>query len=124
MAVLKTMKRKSFLVKVSSFFIIFLLASCAFFDEPVKEYFEEYTESAAVISFLFDGDYPKNASGVYCIPSGADRTVTFSIRNPQFYSINSAVNFSSESARTAASANAAKFSQTSTYVITMTLPDE
>jgi len=76
---------------------ILLLASASFlltgcenlfspsWDDPVKEFFKTYTETAAIESQELDGDYPQNTSGVTCIPSGDSRTVTFLLRNPQNY---------------------------------------
>ncbi|MCK9171823.1 MAG: hypothetical protein M0P01_15545, partial [Treponema sp.] len=82
------MKRKKLPVLSAACAGMTLFASCGMFYQPVKEYFSEYTETAAVVSWSADGSYPADSGGVTCLPSGNTRTVTLTLRNPQHYTFN------------------------------------
>lgn len=73
------------------------------YNEPVRDYFKEYTESAAIMSYTFDGTYQKDSSGTVCLPSGDSRTITMYMRNPQKYTLTLSASFpeTAEAARTA-----------------------
>jgi hypothetical protein len=64
-----------------------VLASCNLFDVSVPDYFDEYTNTAVAMEHTLDGDYPEDNSGVTCIPSGSDCTVTLTLRNPRKYTL-------------------------------------
>jgi len=74
------------------------LASCDLFNVSVPDYFEEYTNTAAVVSHALDGSYPENSDKVTCLPSGSDRVVTFTLRNPQQYELVCSYSFSGSNA--------------------------
>jgi len=74
------------------------LASCDLFNVSVPDYFEEYTNTAAVVSHALDGSYPENSDKVTCLPSGSDRVVTFTLRNPQQYELVCSYSFSGSEA--------------------------
>ena len=63
------------------------LASCNLFGVNVSDYFDEYTNTAVAMEHTLDGDYPEDNSGVTCIPSGSDCTVTLTLRNPRKYTL-------------------------------------
>lgn len=62
-----------------------LLAGCSFFNEPVREFFMDYTETAVVLSHEFDGNFPIGKDGIPMIPSGRDHEIRLTLRNPQHY---------------------------------------
>ncbi|MBQ5491078.1 MAG: hypothetical protein IIT68_03370, partial [Treponema sp.] len=84
------MKKSAGLTLVCS--LLFLLASCGDFfspdwGTPAREFFKEYTESAAIMQPEYDAEFPKNRDGIMCIPSTDDHTITFLLRNPQDYTL-------------------------------------
>ncbi len=70
------------------FLALFSFSSCkALFDsfnEPVKEYFKEYTETAAVMRYeISDGEWSLDAEGRISLSSAKDAEITLYLRNPQ-----------------------------------------
>ena len=66
------MKKKSFFRIISAFLILLSLVniSCSFFNEPVKDYFKEYTEKAQVIQYeISTKDVLIDSTGTLCVPS-------------------------------------------------------
>lgn len=84
----------------SSFFLLFisLLFSCELFDNSVKDFFEQYTNTAAVVKYELDGEYPKNSAGITCIPTDDAHTIKLYMRNPQHYDIEWSYNYKSSEA--------------------------
>lgn len=72
------------------YFILFLIvsfSSCGF-NEPVREYFEFYTENAAIVRHEYpSSSYPIDKYGNICIPSSDDFIITFYMRNPKNYTL-------------------------------------
>lgn len=64
------------------------ICSCELFNSPVKNFFKEYTENAAVEDYELDGEYPKDKDGNICLSSDSTKTLTFTLRNPQEYVLN------------------------------------
>lgn len=86
------MRKFSFVKKISGILPVFLalfFASCSFFEdswnEPVKEYFKEYTETSAVTDYkVISGSY-RNVDGKVYVSSAQDFSVQLFLRNPQKY---------------------------------------
>lgn len=84
-------KKFSF-IKIFRFAFILLpcfFGSCSFFEdswnEPVKDYFQKYTETSAVTEYeVVSGTY-KNGAGKIFISSAQDFEVRLFLRNPQEY---------------------------------------
>ena len=68
------------------------IASCDYFNRPMLDYLEEWTNTAQVSKHTFDGTYPVTA-GLPNVPSGEDRVITYYIINPQNYVLDSTVTF-------------------------------
>ena len=86
---------KNFLKFIALFLFFSLLEACDFstllkpdYNEGVKGYFEEYTETAAIMVQELDGKYPSDSQGITCFPSGDSRIVKLYLRNPQNYILN------------------------------------
>lgn len=71
------------------FLILFAFSffSCGF-NEPVREYFEFYTDSAAIEKNSSVGAVPINNQGLECLSPESDKTITCYLRNPQSYTLN------------------------------------
>lgn len=108
--------------------VVIFITSCSFFmdsyNEPVKEFFKEYTESSAIMTYSFDGDYPTNSDGITCLPSGEDLTVTLTMRNPQGYSLDFNCDFVYPDAQTVANSYPFTFTQEKITTIKMVIPKE
>lgn len=83
---------KIFFNKAKYFFLFTILlsgfSSCRFFEEylnePVKEYFKDYTETAGIMRYeITGGEYHEDANGRISIFSSSDAEITFYLRNPQ-----------------------------------------
>ena len=72
--------------------IISYITGCKFFNQPMLDYLEEWTNTAQVSKHTFDGTYPVTA-GLPNVPSGEDRVITYYIINPQNYVLDSSVTF-------------------------------
>lgn len=70
-----------------SLICVLFFAACEMYDLPVREYFEFYTDSVAVAGQEDFGPYPVSESGIVCIPSSDDYSLSFWLRNPQNYSL-------------------------------------
>ncbi len=64
------------------------------FDEPVKHFFEEYTNSAAIEQETLPQG-TETPAGILCVSSSGNAEVTFILRNPQQYKLNFAYEFNS-----------------------------
>lgn len=85
------MKKFSF-IKIFRFALVFLpliFGSCSFFsdswNEPVKDYFQKYTETSAVTDYeVVSGVYEKGSGKIF-VSSSQDFEVRLFLRNPQKY---------------------------------------
>lgn len=85
------MKKISF-IKIFRFALVFLpliFGSCSFFEdswnEPVKDYFQKYTETSAVTEYeVVSGVYEKGSGKIF-VSSAQDFEVRLFLRNPQKY---------------------------------------
>ncbi len=81
------------------FISFFAFNSCTFFtdswNKPVKEYFKEYTETAAVTQYkIASADYVLDDSGTVVLSSSQDAVFDLYIRNPQQYKFSVSDNMS------------------------------
>lgn len=89
---------KNFFCKAKIFLfaiLVFLISSCKFFsetfNEPVKEYFKEYTESAGIMRYeISKGEVNQSENGKIFISSSQNAQIIFYLRNPQNYKFSSA----------------------------------
>ncbi|MBP5444523.1 MAG: leucine-rich repeat protein [Treponema sp.] len=66
----------------------FLFSSCDFFFEPVRGYFEKWTNEVAIAKYELVGVDPyTDKDGNLCIPSGQDVPVILYLRNPYHYKL-------------------------------------
>ncbi len=117
-------KINEFSLKIALLFLAVtpFLSGCEFLNEPVKEYFKEYTETAAIVSENYAIQFPRDNSGTMSIPSTGDNNILYYLRNPQKYNLNYSYVFNSaEAAAKAASIpNAVEFRKTGdTSAVTM-----
>lgn len=83
---------------VFSLLLVSSMVSCQHMGEPVKEFFKEYTETAAIVYDDFGANYKIDNSGVYCLPYSEDgKEIVYTLRNPQHYDLNVSVTFPLES---------------------------
>ena len=68
------------------------IASCDYFNRPMLDYLEEWTNTAQVSKHTFDDTYPV-IGDITNIPSGKDRVITYYLINPQSYTLDSSVTF-------------------------------
>lgn len=90
---------------VTIFFLclfVFTVSSCNM-NEPVRDWFDYYTDTAAVDSDEIINDYYRNPSGVICFESNTDRSLTLYLRNPQRYVIEFNYEFSNPAMKAFAS---------------------
>lgn len=85
------MKRNNLFSLINILFSVVFFASCQFITDscnrPVHEYFESYIDDVAIMYHKFDASLPKDKDGIYCIPSGRDRTITLYLRNAKDYKL-------------------------------------
>lgn len=80
------------------FYIVFLLCflivftGCEFFNRPMIDFLEEWTNTAQIGKHSLDGSYPETG-GVVNLPSGSDRVITYYVANPQNYDLGIEVTF-------------------------------
>jgi len=77
-------------IKGSKFFLAFFtfinFFSCKFnFNEPIGDFFKEYTETASVEMVEVTSAFIKDSEGYINVPSANDAEINFIIRNPQSY---------------------------------------
>ena len=111
---------KSKLIKISRlffFFSVILLSSCDFttllepsYDEPVREFFKEYTENAAIEKVTLPAGL-KNSSGIICVSSENDSLVSFYMRNPQKYTLSFDFDFNEDDVQVEAASTGFSFTQ-------------
>lgn len=80
------------------FYIVFLLCflivftGCEFFNRPMLDFLEEWTNTAQIGKHSLDGSYPETG-GMVNLPSGSDRVITYYVTNPQNYDLGIEVMF-------------------------------
>lgn len=79
-------KSISFIVLICATLLSFF--SCSNLNEPVREFFEYYTDSAAIVKMQMNDSYEVDASGRKCYGSDSDKSIDLYLRNPQRYDIN------------------------------------
>ncbi|MCR5723772.1 MAG: leucine-rich repeat domain-containing protein, partial [Treponema sp.] len=109
------------------FSAIALFSGCDFttvlepdFNAPVKNFFKDYTESAAIENFVSSVPVYQDVSGRACLDSSELCTISFFMRNPQRYELTPSVTFDSldESVDT----SAVSITQSDVETIQLTLP--
>lgn len=72
--------------KIGIYFLSFLLFSgCSFIDEPVRGFFKEYTETAAIERHEYAEAVAIDKYGIDCLSSEKDKEIYLYLRNPQLY---------------------------------------
>ena len=77
--------------------VLFLTVSCEneqLWNAPIKEWFDEYTNTAAVEEYQISYSSVIDNESSVCIDSNSDKTVTFLMRNPRDYTLD--MTFTSE----------------------------
>lgn len=69
-------------------FSVLFFYGCSFFNEPVREFFIEYTETAAVGRHEYQEAVAVDREGIDCLSSGQDKEILLYLRNPQLYDLN------------------------------------
>ncbi|MBO6219885.1 MAG: leucine-rich repeat domain-containing protein [Treponema sp.] len=87
------MKKFFLLLFISLFFLSCGDILSPAFDEPVRAYFEEYTNNAAIEKHTFPSGV-ENPDGILCVTSESDGVISFEMRNPQKYLLNFDFDFS------------------------------
>ena len=77
-----------FLITISTFFFTISCQNQVEFNAPIRDWFDEYANSAAIEDFKIESEFVKDKTGAVCIPSDGDKTVTLLLRNPRNYSLN------------------------------------
>ena len=117
---------KKIFAKSLFYLSLVMFASCDFetlfepeFNEPVKEFFDTYTNTAAIEEHKLSVESYNDVSARMCINSDEECTVQFYMRNPQQYDLQTSVNFKSlEGIDT----SLVKISQSDKNTIILTLP--
>ena len=78
--------------KVLIAIVSLLFAGCDYFNRPLLDYLEEWTNTAQVSKHTFDDTYPV-IGDITNVPSGKDRVITYYVINPQNYTLDSTVTF-------------------------------
>ena len=76
------------------FLLCFLIVftGCEFFNRPMIDFLEEWTNTAQIGKHSLDGSYPET-DGMVNLPSGSDRVITYYVANPQSYDLGIEVTF-------------------------------
>lgn len=81
-----------FLSSILAATVLTLFSACdspsSSWEEPVRDYFDKYTNTAAIEKQEISFQTQKDNSGTTCIPSDGNKTVTFYLRNPRQYTLN------------------------------------
>ncbi len=78
-----------FLTSILAATVLTLFTACdspsSSWEEPVHDYFDKYTNTAAIEKIDITCQSNKDNSGATCIPSDGNKTITFYLRNPRQY---------------------------------------
>ncbi|HBB14113.1 MAG TPA: hypothetical protein DCZ76_07535 [Treponema sp.] len=81
-----------FLSSILAATVLTLFSACdspsSSWEEPVRDYFDKYTNTAAIEKIDITCQSNKDNSGATCIPSDGNKTITFYLRNPRQYTLN------------------------------------
>ena len=81
-----------FLSSILAATVLTLFTACdspsSSWEEPVHDYFDKYTNTAAIEKIDITCQSNKDNSGATCIPSDGNKTITFYLRNPRQYTLN------------------------------------
>lgn len=84
-----------FLSSILAATVLTLFSACdspsSSWEEPVRDYFDKYTNTAAIEKQEISFQTQKDNSGATCIPSDGNKTITFYLRNPRLYTLD--INF-------------------------------
>lgn len=69
------------------FFAVLLFSACTDYYAPVRDFLDEYTNSAAIGSQSISVPTERDRDGIECVSSDTDVTLTFFLRNPRSYVI-------------------------------------
>ena len=116
-------KKKNYL---SVLILPLIFASCDFqslfspdFNQPVKDFFDTYTNTAAIEEYNLSVESYRDASKRLCINSDSECRIELYMRNPQLYKLIPSVEFSS---LTEADTSQIQISQQDYSTIVLTLP--
>lgn len=89
---------KKVLILVKGFLVSFpfLCLSCNMLNEPVKEFFKEYTETAAIEIEELPEVAVVDSRNLKAVPSDRNLEITYLLRNPQKYKLNFTYKFDDE----------------------------
>ena len=98
-AAIQIHRKVVFLTSIIAATVLTLLSACSnptsdSFEEPVHDYFDKYTNTAAIEKQEIRVATQKDSSGTTCISSDGDKTITFYLRNPRNYTLNLNTSFS------------------------------
>ena len=77
---------------VSLLCLLIVFTGCEFFNRPMLDFLEEWTNTAQIGKHSLDGSYPETG-GMVNLPSGSDRVITYYVANPQSYDLGIEVTF-------------------------------
>lgn len=77
---------------VSLLCLLIVFTGCEFFNRPMLDFLEEWTNTAQIGKHSLDGSYPETG-GMVNLPSGSDRVITYYVANPQNYDLGIEVTF-------------------------------
>ena len=109
--------KKSGIVALIIFMIFLLLTGCeqATWNDPVHEFFEYYTNTAAIVESVIDRSIGSGSIGIDCVESNENKTISLVLRNPQHYILDFSYDFDNSlvAAKAAEFSNAVYFIQSS-----------
>ncbi|MBR6154420.1 MAG: hypothetical protein IKQ43_08295, partial [Treponema sp.] len=81
-------KTHSLFISVFSLFVALILTSCEFWQQPIRGYFEEWTEECCIAKYELDGiESYTDKDGNLCIASDHDAPVKLYLINPYHYTL-------------------------------------
>ncbi|MBP5575719.1 MAG: leucine-rich repeat protein [Treponema sp.] len=88
---IQTYRGGVFLSSILAATVLTLFSACdspsSSWEEPVRDYFDKYTNTAAIEKQEISFQTQKDNSGTTCIPSDGNKTITFYLRNPRLYTL-------------------------------------
>jgi len=86
-------KNISYILFYLFFFPFFFFTSCQLFENDVNDFFEKYTETAAIETHVISEQPYFDALGNQCISSKKDVEISLYMRNPKNFTMNPIINF-------------------------------
>lgn len=101
---------------ILSVFLLFTGCEQATWNDPVHQFFEYYTSTAAIVESFINRSIGSGSTGIECVESNENKTVSLVLRNPQHYPLDFTYNFDNPlvAAKAAEFSNAVQFVQSST----------